>query len=73
VKWNPASVKPSGAGLFLVADSMADGPYVAYYRKRQGWTEQGDDEESLNEWVTHWMELPPMPTDRASEIPDGNV
>jgi hypothetical protein len=56
--------KPPVRGSYLVVDCMVGCPYVAYYTKSRGWEDDGGD--SLNKWITHWMPLPPMPTDMTS-------
>jgi hypothetical protein len=54
-----ADRKPPGANIYLVADRTAGAPYIAWYTKREGFVD--GDEDTLDPWITHWMELPPMP------------
>jgi hypothetical protein len=59
-EWVTYSEKsPPRADRYLVADSIVDAPYIAYFTKRNGFTD--DTYGPLDQYVTHWQELPPMP------------
>jgi hypothetical protein len=69
VNWvNYSEKRPPCAGLYLVADRAGDLPYIAYYTKANGFTENDDDGYSLDQWITHWVPLPSMPTDTSAGV-----